>query len=363
MPRATFLIPFCVCIWLLLAAASTAAQETHPSAVAIDTVAETDEAIDQNGNHGTGLLFDAVISAGLGHGFEAIVRPYAQRLPSGEWNRQIWVATLRYERPGPIGIRIDSGLIPSPVGYSNMMLRPHLNPTVTPPISLFLPLPVIEPTAPRATLLGALYPYGVNATVSSRWWDTRVAVIDTSPIRTRRPFAGEYSDFQNPPRFPTLVVGGGVTPMTGLRLGTSITHGGWQKAGETPAITADHAATIVTVEGEYAVSYTKLAGEWTHDALESSHGTTAASGWYLQGQQILAPRWFAAARVERMSAPQLAADGTFDRLAYNGTEEVIGFRLTREITIRVGHRARESFGGNSYLHAATMSVVWWRRWM
>jgi hypothetical protein len=259
-------------------------------------------------------------------------------------------------------VRIDGGLIPSPVGYSNLMLRPHQNPTVTPPISLFLPLPVIEPTAPRTNLLGAVYAYGVNATVSSRWWDSRVALIDTSPLRTRRPFAGEYSTFRNPPRFATVVVGGGVTPMTGLRVGTSVTHGGWLKAGESPAITADHTATIVTVETEYAVRYTKLAGEWTHDALDSTHGRTSASGWYVQGQQILAPRWFAAARVERLSAPQLTG-GAFTELDYNGTEEVIGFRLTREITIRAGHRARESFGGTSYLHAATMSVVWWRRWM
>jgi hypothetical protein len=159
-------------------------------------------------------------------------------------------------------------------------------------------------------------------------------------------------------------VGGGITPTVGLRIGTSLTHGGWQKAGESSAITADRDATIVTIETEYSVRFTKVAGEWTRDELETGHGDTSASGWFVQGQQTLTPRWFAAARVERMSAPTLnAATGTFNRLQFHGTEEIVGFRLTPSLTLRAGHRAREAFGGTSYIHAATMSVVWWKRWM
>ncbi|HTM03024.1 MAG TPA: hypothetical protein VL173_05950 [Vicinamibacterales bacterium] len=349
---------------ILMIAATAAAQEAHPSAIAIDTSAETDEAIDQNGNRATGVLLDAVVSLGLGHGFEAITRPFVQRLATtGEWNTQVWVAALRYERPGPIGVRVDGGLIPSPVGYSNLMLRPHLNPTITPPISMFLPLPAAEPAGPRATLLGALYPMGVNATASSPWWDARIAVTDTSPLRPRRVFASDDSGFRNPPRFTNLAVGGGITPTIGLRIGASFTRGGWLKAGESATNAVDRTATVVTVETEYSVRYTKVAGEWTHDALATSNGNIRASGWYVQGQQTLAPRWFAAARVEHMDAPVLVvASSTFAPLDYNGTEEVIGFRLTPGITIRAGHRAREPFGAPSYLHAATMSVVWWQRW-
>ena len=349
---------------ILMIAATAAAQEAHPSALAIDTTAETDEAIDQNGNRATGVLLDSVVSLALGHGFEGITRPFVQRLSStGEWNRQVWVAALRYERAGSIGVRVDAGLIPSPVGYSNLMLRPHLNPTVTPPISMFVPLPAAERAGPRATLLGALYPMGVNATISSRWWDARVAVMDTSPLRPRRVFASRESGFRNPPRFTNVAVGGGITPTIGLRIGASVTRGGWLKAGESATNAVDRQATVVTVETEYSVRYTKLAAEWTHDALATSNGHITASGWYVQGQQILAPRWFAAARLEHMDAPVLLiANSTFASLDYRGTEEVIGFRLTPEITIRAGHRAREPFGTTTYLHAATMSVVWWRRW-
>ena len=59
-----------------------------------------------------------------------IVRPFASRLAnSDEWNRQIWVAQVRYERHVPVGLRVDAGLIPSPIGLANLTLRPHLNPT------------------------------------------------------------------------------------------------------------------------------------------------------------------------------------------------------------------------------------------
>jgi len=161
-----------------------------------------------------------------------------------------------------------------------------------------------------------------------------------------------------------VVVGGGITPVVGLRIGTSVTHGGWLKAGELPGITQSQHATVVTVETEYSVAYTKVAGEWTRDAFGTSHGGTSASGWFVQGQQTLTPRWFAAARVEHMSAPALvAATGTFDRMHFNGTEEVVGFRITPGITLRVGHRAREAFNSSDYIHAGTLSVVWWKRWI
>src|SRR5690348_11193113 len=82
----------------LLVTCPASAQEARPTAVAVDTVASVDETIDEAGNHVTGAFFDSVASIGLGHRFEAVVRPYVQRLPTGEWNRQIWLATLRYER-------------------------------------------------------------------------------------------------------------------------------------------------------------------------------------------------------------------------------------------------------------------------
>jgi hypothetical protein len=189
---------------LLVGATSAAGQIAHPASLAFDTAASFDQTRTFGGDNATGVIVDAVMSVGFGAGFEGMIRPWAQRQANGEWNKQIWVAAVRYQRPGPIGLRVDAGLIPSPVGLSNLLLRPQLNPTVSLPASLFTPLPPIDVGAPRVTLLGAVYAYGATATVSGTRWDLRTAVVDTSPPRTRRIFGST-----NPPRFDNVLVGGG----------------------------------------------------------------------------------------------------------------------------------------------------------
>jgi hypothetical protein len=349
---------FVVVAFLLVANREAAGQLARPSPFALDTAASVDQTRTFSGEDGTGVLVDAVMSVGFGAGFEGIIRPWAQRQASGDWNKQIWIAAVRYQRQGPIGLRVDAGLIPSPIGLSNLMLRPQLNPTVSLPAALFQALPTTEPGGPRATLLGAVYAYGANATVSGDHWDARAAVIDTSPLRTRRIFAST-----NPPRFDNVVIGGGVTPFVGFRVGGSVTHGGWQRANETPTITENRDATIVTIESEFSYRYTKLLGEWVRDWLETSGGDRVATGWYLQGQQTLTPRWFVAGRVERISAPALTPLFTTERQHLNGVEETLGFRLTPELTLRADHRARQGFGRPGFDHQIAVSAVWWKRWL
>ena len=342
---------------LLAGAGPAIAQQAEPSRLAIDTVAAIDEAVDERGNFTTGIVLDAVVAVDLGAGFEAFARPFVQRLASGEWNRQVWVAALRYERRGAVALRIDAGLIPSPVGLANLTLRPHQIPTISQPSSLFLPLPAVEPGAPRTNLLGVLYPYGANVTVSTSRWDLRAAVIDTSPLRTRRIFAEV-----NPPRFANVVVGAGVTPVVGLRLGGSVTHGGWQRAGERAPVGTDRDATVLTIESEYSVRHTKLTAEWVRDWIDTAAGTADASGWYVQGQQTLTPRWFAAGRVDRVSATAAGPLAALVDQDFTAIEETIGYRLTPELTFRVGHRARQGFGRAGFDHQAAVSAVWWKRW-
>lgn len=333
------------------------AQQARFSRVAVDSDASIDHSVDDSGNTATNLIVDAVGSVRLTDRLEALARPFLQRSASGEWNWQVWVAEVRYERPGPIGVRVDAGLIPSPVGYANLLLRPHLNPTIAQPASLFQSLPQVQPSGPRATLLGAVYANGASVTISGQHWDARTAVIDTSPLRTRRTF---YDD--NPPRFANVIAGVGVTPFVGLRVGATVTHGGWQRAGESPNITRDRGATIVNVESEFSYRYTQVAGEWTRDMLQTSIDREVASGWFIQARQTLAPRWFVAGRIERIAAGAATAVGTRVPQHLNGVEEVVGFRVTPEITIRAGHRARATFGRDDFVHNAEVSVVWSKRW-
>lgn len=343
---------------ILISGTASAGQLARPSPVAVDTAASLDQTRTFNGGDASGVIVDAEMNVGLGGGFEGMLRPWAMRQASGEWNKQIWIAAVRYQRPGPIGLRVDAGLIPSPVGLSNLMLRPQLNPTVSLPASLFQPLPATEVGGSRATLLGAVYAFGANGTISGDHWDARVAVIDTSPLRTRRIFADT-----NPPRFNNVVVGGGVTPFVGLRVGASVTHGGWQRANESPTITENRDATIVTIESEFSFRYTKLLGEWVRDTMETSGADTVATGWYVQGQQTLTPRWFVAGRVERISAPALTPLLTLNEQHLNGVEETLGFRLTPDLTIRADHRARQGFGRPGFDHQVALSAVWWKRWL
>jgi hypothetical protein len=349
-------------IVVLLGAAPAAAQQARPSRLTIDSDAAVDVTVDGNGNHVTGVFLDSLSTVDAGRGFQAMFRPQVQRLapnaarPNGEWNRQIWIAEMRYERAGTVGVRIEGGYIPSPIGLANLTLRPHLNPTIAQPASLFTALPSPELRGPRVTLLTGLYPLGAQTTVSMRHWDARVAVMDTSPLRNRRVFSPV-----NPPRFTNVVVGGGVTPFVGFRVGGSVTRGGWLRAGESPTITVDRSASVVTFESELSFRHTSLAGEWTHDTFETSFGDRTAAGWYVQGVQTLAPRWFVAGRVEQLRATLALAVPV--EQTFKATEQTLGFRVTPEITLRVSHRAIERFGLNGFGHTAAASVVWFKRWM
>jgi hypothetical protein len=359
-------MPRRLALWIvvLLMATPAAAQEAKLAPVSIDSSASVDVTVDGSGNQVTGVFLDTLVTADFGKHLEAIVRPQVQRLAnSGEWNRQVWVAELRYERPGPVAFRVEGGYIPSPVGLANLTLRPHMNPTIGVPSELFTSIPSPELRGPRINLLSGIYPLGAQATASSRHWDTRVGVMDTSPLRLRRVFATPNVPLfaGNPPRFTNVVIGGGVTPFVGFRVGATVTRGGWLRAGEFPTVTEDRAATLVGIEGELSFRHTALAGEWVHDALDTSFGTRTTAGWYLQGAQAVSPRWFVAGRFDniRTTLPVAAAlEQTF-----RNTEQTLGFRVTPEITLRVSHRMREPFGATTWAHVGAFSIVWYRRWM
>jgi hypothetical protein len=339
--------------------ASTMAQQVRPSRLAVDTATAFDDTIDRGGARTTGATADAIVSVGLGRHFEAVAWPIVQRVAAtGVSSADLWIATVRYQRSGRATMRIDGGLLASPVGLANFTVRrPHLNPTIGQPASLFLSLPSPEGPGPRPGLMGAIYPLGGQFSLSGRRWDARAAIIDTSPLRRRGVFSNP-----KPPRFTNVVLGGGVTPLVGLHVGASVTRGGWLRAGESPTSLVDRDATVVSVESEYEVGYTKVAAEWVRSSMDTSAGMRVGSGWFTQVQRILAPRWFVAARIERIEAPLVLPTGVqMQRLT--GTEEVIGFRLTPEVTVRGGHRARQAFGQATTTHQFSMSLVWWRRWI
>ncbi|MEQ1758682.1 MAG: hypothetical protein ABL986_10210 [Vicinamibacterales bacterium] len=346
---------------------AVAAQDSRPSRVAVDSSAAVDTTVNEGGEAVSGLTVDALVSIDLGRNVQIVTRPFLQRLAaSGEWNAQLWLAALRYERTGDVAVRVDAGYIPSPVGMANLQLRPHTNPTIALPASLFSSLPLVDVGGPRTTLLGAMYPLGISATVSSLTWDVRASVMDTSPARTRRVFSDGSPP--NPPRFAQFVLGGGVTPFVGIRVGASVTRGGWERAGESPSARAPRTAIFATVEADVSRGHTRVQAEWTRDSFAVNTGHVVARGAFLQGQQTLSPRWFVAGRVERLVSPAiLAAPDVLNVVRrtqhLQGFEETLGYRLTPELTLRASHRMRRLFGRDDYDHVGAVSVVWWRRWI
>ena len=64
-----------------------------------------------------------------------------------------------------------------------------------------------------------------------------------------------------------------------------------------------------------------------------------------------------------MSAPALRAEGAgLETRRFTGVESVAGYRLTPEVAVRAGYRARRFFGSAELDHSAVASVVWWKRW-
>ena len=161
-------------------------------------------------------------------GLDLRVRPVVfRRSFDGEWRTRMYELALRYERPGRVGLRIDAGQLSSPLGLSILENRPDVNPVISQHSTLYLPVPRFEAGTPTTYLLAASYPLGAQVSASTSLWDARVAVLDSSPIRGRS-MTGESAR----PRLANLVVGGGVTPRAGLRIGATFAHGGYAARSE-----------------------------------------------------------------------------------------------------------------------------------
>src|SRR5258705_6560840 len=105
-------------------------------------------------------------------------------------------------------------------------------------------------------------PLGAIVSASGPRWDVRGGVTDSSPARQRNVFGANRA-----PAASQVVVGGGVTPITGLRVGAAFARGQYRSpaVSQTGLAIPGARATVFTVEGEYAIGYTRISGEWIAD--------------------------------------------------------------------------------------------------
>jgi hypothetical protein len=338
-----------VSLLALCAIESARAQESVTSRVSADTALSA--TMFSSNKHVAGM-FDATVSMDVGRGFTAIARPWAWKRPDGTSTFEWYQLQVRYQSRTRVPVRVDAGIITSPLGLSTLQQRADLNPTMSPVFYYVAPLPRFDVTFDGLNMMSAGYPLGAMVATSGARWDLRGGVTDSTPARPRV----ELKSGQRP-AMAQLVLGGGFTPRAGLRIGAGFAHGPYRKAaGTIPAASA----TILTLEGEFAFNQTRLSGEIVRDRFGTTPGPSIAQSFYLQGVQTITPRLFGAARVARAEPPPLFISGI--RANRTTVELTAGYRLTREWTVRIGYYGDHRYLATGWDNQAGVSLVWARRW-
>lgn len=331
------------------------------SRVSLDSVGAMDlfRGDGTTGNPNTSMDVSAVVR--IGDGWTAQVRPwfFKSSAHGSLWSRELYQAQLRYVRSGIVATRLDAGFIASPMGLGMLDMRADANPTVQAHPSYFVPLLAFDASAPAVRPLASTYPLGANLTLSTTRWDARAALVNSAPNR-RYTF---NSRTPNPASTPVLIVGGGVTPKAGFRVGAGFATGRYATAAEVRDPVAARHVRMWNIETEYAFGYTKLSAEFTQSRFAYGPARASASSYYVQGLQTLTPRVFAAARVERIGTPPRQAPAvTAGRGTYQTLETSVGYRLTPELTLRGSLTAVRGYTAAAADRRAGVQVVWSRRW-
>ena len=305
------------------------------------------------------LLFDVTGTGRVREGLDVIVRPYAHRLNGGDWTFEMYQLQVRYVAPTRVPLRLDAGIIAAPLGLNTLELLPSKNPTVGAPFFYFAPLPRFDTRYEGVQLISGGYPLGAIASSSGAHWDARAGITDQSPTRKRNVFGSHAPDAEL-----QVLAGGGYTPVAGARIGASFARGAYRKSPAIPqaSAVAGTDATMFTVEGEYAIGYTRVTGEWIRDAFDATGEPAVARGFSLMATRTLTPRWFVAGRANRVSSPVITAALERVRQAASSGEATVGYRLNPDVSLRAAYQMSRWFGVAEWDRSFVMSAVWARRW-
>lgn len=374
--RVRFVVIATVAVQLGITATNVRAQDVT-GRVAVEAVVSASVSSADDGD--PFLIFDQTSTIGVGRGWDVIVRPWARRMPGGDWGAEMYQLQIRYLSTTRVPVRVDAGVISSPIGLSTLELRPDVNPTIGSPFYYFVPMPAADGNFDRVTLMSGGYPLGAIVSASGTHWDLRGGVTDATPTRARSVFSSSKG-----PSATQAVLGGGFIPTAGLRLGGAIAVGRYridavsQRAMVIPVnsygadyaingvvakgtILPDASASVYNVEGEYAIGYTRVSGELVVDRFETMIAPAVSRGFNLLAVRTLAPRWFVAGRTVRASTPVLVGPTPGRRVA-TSAEGTLGYRVSRTITLRAAYQGSTSFNRQSWQHAIAFSTVWSQRW-
>jgi hypothetical protein len=344
---------------LLLIAGASSAFAQSADRWTVDSAIGVSQWVGQGAADRPDVVIDFTAAARLGDGWSAYVRPWFRKASTApyEFAREIYQAAVQHERTGRVSTRLEFGYILSPIGLGMMDMRPDTNPTIAPHLSYLIPMPPFERGVPSSMPIASSYPLGAQLTASFGQWDAHAAVLSSPPNRMFVVGAAQ----PNPEARPVLVVGGGVTPRTGMRVGAGYadtTYATLAEVGTTAM--PERRSQLATVEGDVAVNYTRVTGEVAVNRIDALGRRVTATSWFIQGQQTLTPRWFAASRFEGANAPPSVIGIAHPTLRI--VEATAGYRLTPEFTLRAAVSTRKIYFSPLTSRQAGVSVVWARRW-
>ena len=155
-PDGTSRFAFVFVVAALVAGSPPAFAQTFP--LALDVVGAVDGVRDrrQRGTRWCSSMCSRAVR--LAEGLDFIARPVISRRSfDGTWQKQMYQLGVRYERPASgargVGLRLEVGQLPSPIGIAMLENRPDLNPLVSQHSAYYMPLPRVDPEMPRRFLI------------------------------------------------------------------------------------------------------------------------------------------------------------------------------------------------------------------
>jgi hypothetical protein len=341
-----------VCLAVPLAAAPAVAQTSGSGtrAVALDTVVGVQDYFDDAGAWKTQMIVDPFATVEVAPRLQVSLRPLIWRVMTGDWETYVVQASVRYEFEKGSKWRVEAGKFTSPIGIGMTENRASVNDGIIwwhRGYYSYLP-PIGGGAAPHA-LISSIYPIGVQVNTSAKHWDARAALIDRAPA--------DFFHTDDPPFRANGVVGAGVSPRQGMRIGAGAA---WGRSGDA---NVSDPYTLVNIEGEYAFGYTKISGEWTRDRFDTPTGDRVARGATLQLRQTVTPRIYVHSRATAITSPvTIVATGDVpDRTSWY-TDTTLGYLVNAETTVRLAHSAVRRWSAPAADNQIGVSIVWARRW-
>ena len=239
----------------------------------------------------------------------------------GENEVELEQAGIRYTRSR--ALVLDAGIIPHIVGAFASRRASTRNPLIG------------EPDGYAVT-----YPVGARLAGKMAYGDYRIGVVSL-PVYNER-----Y--MPKPTASARLAVGGGLTPVAGVRIGISATQGPWLRDDMSAATLhgrswKSYEQRVLGFDAELSRGYADFHGELAHawHEVPGRPRLVHGSAWYAELAYAVTPRIFAAARAEENDYPYLRPFGAFwsanDVRVSNG-EVGMGYRFAAQQTLKVTYR-------------------------